>query len=207
MFRTIFDEEKKLWHGPKFKMKWTDEPSLGAKILKALKFNGSNIAQVTLRFFFSFEPLIMLPVCIFSSKKFFEQICAVTGETRTHEELHRLTVRTAINLKKFGCKRGRKIFLITDNIANLPPFVFAAFCLGCPLVSLVFNASQEECEYFMSITRPEFAICEPKHHSMLKKCFKNLQIEAKIFTIDGQVDDSISTEHFFEMVDGEEDFE
>lgn len=135
------------------------------------------------------------------------QICAVTGDTRTHEDLHRLTVRTAINLQKYGCARGRKIFLLTDNLPNLPPFVIAALCLGCPLVSLVFNASQDECEYFMSITKPEFAICEPKDHSKLKKCFENLKIDAKIFTIDGQVDDSISTEHFFDSVDGEADFE
>lgn len=49
MFRTIFDEEKKLWHGPQIKMKWTDESSLGAKILKTLKAHGPNVAQVKLK--------------------------------------------------------------------------------------------------------------------------------------------------------------
>lgn len=202
MFRTIFDEEKKLWHGPQIKMKWTEEPSLGAKILKTLKSNGRNVAQVKSNMLQYFGQLFT-----YELQKKTLQICAVTGDTRTYDDLHRFTVRAAINLQKFGCARGRKICLFAENIANLPPFVFAAICLGCPIVSLVSNASQDECEYFMSIAKPEFAICEPKYHSMFKKCFENLQINAKIFTIDGQADDSISTEHFFDYVDGEDDFE
>lgn len=59
----------------------------------------------------------------------------------------------------------------------------------------------------MSITKPEFAFCQVEFYPMLKKCFENLEIDAKIFTIDGQAGDSISTEHFSEVVDGEEDFE
>lgn len=46
MFRTSFDEKNKLWCGPSYKMKWLEEPSLGAKILRTMKANASNVAQV-----------------------------------------------------------------------------------------------------------------------------------------------------------------
>lgn len=59
----------------------------------------------------------------------------------------------------------------------------------------------------MSITKTEYAICELKYYPMLKECFENLQINAKIFTIDGQADDSITAELLFENVDNELDFE
>lgn len=131
----------------------------------------------------------------------------MTGETRTFEELHRLTVRAAINLRKFGCERGSRIFLLSDNITDLAPLTFAALCLSCPLVPLVNNSSQNECEYFINITRPEFAICEFKYYPMLEECFAKLNINAKIFTINGQAGDSISTEILFENVDNESDFE
>lgn len=48
MFRTAFDEETKLWYGPPTTMKWTEEPSLGSKILKSLKSYGPKVAQVKL---------------------------------------------------------------------------------------------------------------------------------------------------------------
>lgn len=135
------------------------------------------------------------------------QICAVTGETTTFEDLHRSTVRAAMNLQKFGCERGRRIFLFSNNITDLAPLTFAAICLGCPLAPLVTSSSQSECEYFMSITKTEFAICELKFYPMLKRCFANLNINAKIFTIDGQAGDSISAELLFDSMDNELDFE
>lgn len=113
----------------------------------------------------------------------------------------------ATNLRKFGCKRGSKVFLFSDNIADLPPLIFAAICLGCPLVPLVVSATQSQCEYFMNITKPEFAICQVEGYPMLKSCFKNLEFNAKIFTIDGQIDDSISAQLLFQSSDNELHFE
>lgn len=46
MFRTSFDEEHKLWYGPKMKMDWVHETSMGSKILHSLKSNGPKVAQV-----------------------------------------------------------------------------------------------------------------------------------------------------------------
>lgn len=137
----------------------------------------------------------------------FIKICAVTGMTKTYDDLYRLTVRAATNLQQFGCKRGSKIFVFSDNHVDMPPLIFAAICLGCPLVPLMFTLSQSECEYFMNITKPEFAICQVAFYPMLKKCFENLEINATIFTIDGQTDDSISTELLFQNSDNESNFE
>lgn len=46
MFRTTYDKDNKLWYGPQIKLKWTEEPSLGSKILGSLKLNGPKVAQV-----------------------------------------------------------------------------------------------------------------------------------------------------------------
>lgn len=178
MFRTIFDKEKKLWLGAPTNMNWIAKPSLGSQILSSLDRYGSRIAQ----------------------------ICAVTGSTKTFEELRTLTVRAAMNLRKFGCEHGRKIFLFSDNITDFAPLAFASICLACPLVCLVTSSSQAECEYFINITRPDFVICEMKHYSMLNKCYANLKIHAEFFTMNGQAGDSISTEILFQHVDNESDF-
>lgn len=112
-----------------------------------------------------------------------------------------------MNMQKFGCERGRKILLLSATITNVAPLYFGAICLGCPLVAMPISSSEAECEHFMSITKPEFAICQVEFYSMIKRCFAKLKIKAKIFTIDGQAGDSISSENFSEKVDGEDDFE
>lgn len=135
------------------------------------------------------------------------KVCTNTGDTMSYEELHRLTVRAAINLQKLGCKRGRRIFLFCGNLADLPPLILGAICLGCPVVPSVVSTSQSECEYFINMTKPEFAICQTMFYPMLKDSFKNVGIDAKIFTVDGQIDGSISTKPFCEPVDNESSFE
>lgn len=109
-------------------------------------------------------------------------------------------------MQKFGCERGIKIFFLMENTVDLAPLAFAAMSLSCPIVGLSPTSSQDECKYIMNLTKPEFAICELKNYPMLKKCFADLNINGKIFTIDGQADDSISTELLFANVDNESDF-
>lgn len=48
MFRPTYDEEEKLWYGPQIKLKWTEGPSLGSKILNSFKLNCPNVTQVKL---------------------------------------------------------------------------------------------------------------------------------------------------------------
>lgn len=118
-----------------------------------------------------------------------------------------LSVRAAKNLQHFGCDRGRKIFIRVDEVSEIVPIIFGAICLGCAVVPIIENASQAECEYFLNITKPEFAFCHLKSHRMLRDCFTNLKINAKIFTVDGQADDSISIQSLFDSVDDETNFE
>lgn len=50
MFRTIYDESKKQWSGPKTKSIFNPHTSLGSVILNALEVNGSKVAQVIFYF-------------------------------------------------------------------------------------------------------------------------------------------------------------
>lgn len=102
-----------------------------------------------------------------------------------------MTVRVARNLQRLGCVKGKKLFVFIGNVPEVAQIVFAAICSGCTIVSIATNSSQAECEYFLKLTKPEFVICHTKFHSMLKQCFENLNINAKIITDIGQTEDSV----------------
>lgn len=129
------------------------------------------------------------------------QICANTGTTKTFNELRTLTIRTAKNLRKFGCQRGREIFFIGENIAEMVPLAFAALCLGCPIAAEKKVATRSQCEYYLNATKPEFIFIGIKYYPLIKECLANLRINAKVFTIGGEDSDSIPISKLFECHD------
>ena len=131
----------------------------------------------------------------------------MTGDEKTFEDLRELTIRVAKNLQRIGCDRGKKILIFIGLIPEIVSITIGAICLGCPLVPMLTESSQAECDYFLNLTKPEFAICHLKFYAMLKKSFTNIKINAKIITIDGQIDDSIPIQSLFESVDNESMFE
>lgn len=116
-------------------------------------------------------------------------------------------MRAANNLQRFGCEKGKKVFVYIGNAVEVAPLVFGAIYLGCPLVPIATNASQVECEHHLNVTRPEFVICHVKCYNMLRKCFKNLKMNAAFFTVGGQTDDSVPIQRLFEQVENESDYE
>lgn len=56
MFRTSFNEEKKLWSGIPFKLDSIRETCLGIEILNSLKLHGSKVAEVEPEFLFLHLP-------------------------------------------------------------------------------------------------------------------------------------------------------
>lgn len=114
-----------------------------------------------------------------------------------------MTVRAAKNLQRLGCGSGQKLFVFIGNVPEITPISFGAICLGCTIVTLATGASQAECEYFLNITQPKFAICDMKSHRMLKKCFENLKINTKIITDNGHTEDSIPMQSLFDGADSD----
>lgn len=109
-----------------------------------------------------------------------------------------MTVRAAKNLERLGCVKGKKLFVLIGNVPELAPLLFGAICLGCTIVSIAAVSTQAECEYFLNLTKPEFAVCHVKSYAMLRKCFGNLAIVAKIITVFGQIEDSIPIQSLFD---------
>lgn len=116
-----------------------------------------------------------------------------------------MTAHAAKNLRKLGCDKGTKLFVFIGNIPEIAPILFGAICLGCTIVSITIVSSQAECEYFLNLTKPELAICHMKFYSMLRKCFGNLNINAKIITDVEQIEDSIPIQSLFDRGDGDDD--
>lgn len=95
-----------------------------------------------------------------------------------------------------------------DNIPDIAPLTYGVICLGCPVVLPSVNSTRTECDLFLRKMRPDFAICEIEFYQMLKECFRELNINAKIFTTDGQADDSIPIQSLYESINDEDtDFE
>lgn len=116
-----------------------------------------------------------------------------------------MTVRAAKNLQRLGCDKGKKLFVFIGNVPEIAPLLFGAICLGCTIVSVATVSSQAECEYFFNLTKPEFVICHVEFYSMLRKCFGNLNINAKIITDVGQTGDTITIQSLFSRGDDGDD--
>lgn len=129
------------------------------------------------------------------------QICANTNKSTTFDELRRLTICAAKNLRNFGCQKGQIIFISSKNTGDIAPLVFAALCLGCPVASLPTCFSQAEYLDFLSFSKPEIVFCDPEIHSIFKECFDKLKINALFFTFDRQLDGTHSIDSLFATVD------
>lgn len=117
------------------------------------------------------------------------------------------SVRVATNLQRFGCVRGKRIFVFIGNAVEVAPLVFGAIYLGCPLMPIITCVSQAECEFYVKLTKPDFVVCHVKFYNMLSKCFENLEMHATFFTVDGQTDDSVAVQRLFEPVENESNYE
>lgn len=111
------------------------------------------------------------------------------------------------NFQKFGFKESQILFFLTNNTADVSPLVFAGLCLNCQISSLPTCCSQMEYEYYLNIAKPDFVFCDLKFYSTLKECLTKLKINAKIFTFDGQTDESIPMGIFFQKLDEDWIFE
>lgn len=118
-----------------------------------------------------------------------------------------LTICSAKNLQNVGLKKGEMIFLLSNNTFDIVPLVFAALCLGCQISCLPTVCSQSEYEYFMSITNPNYVICDLEFVPILKDYFTNLKRNVPFFTVDGQHEESVEINSLFEQTNEDPYFE
>lgn len=116
-----------------------------------------------------------------------------------------MTIRAAQNLQKRRYNSKQVISIISGMVPELPPIVFASLCLGGP-VNTIPTTPKREILRILEMTRPELIFCEARVYDMVQKCLKELQLDAKIFTLNGTTDSAESVAELFVETGIEEEF-
>lgn len=116
-----------------------------------------------------------------------------------------MTIRAAQNLQRRGHNSKQMISIISGNVPDLVPIVFASLCLGSP-VNTIPTTPKREILRILEMTKPELIFCETRVFDMVQKCLTELQMNAKIFTLNGTTDNAEPVERLFVETGIEEDF-
>lgn len=117
---------------------------------------------------------------------FFFKINYDTGVMLTFKDLRLKTIRVAQNLQRKGFQHKDVFSFLAPNSDNLCPVVFASFSLGCPISPLHSELSKEEIvEHFM-ITKPKAIFCDVDSYTVVDGALKESNLNASIFTFNGQ---------------------
>lgn len=102
------------------------------------------------------------------------------------------------SLRYFGCEKGDLIYFHTKNTADVAPIIFAALYLGVQVTAVPACFSRVEYESFLKLLKPKFLLCDIYLYQQLKQCLEYLNHNAKIFTFDGSIDETIPVNILFE---------
>lgn len=107
-----------------------------------------------------------------------------------------MTIRAAQNLQRRGHTSKQMISIISANVPHLAPIVFASLCLGGP-VNTIPTTPKREILRILEMTEPKLIFCEVRVYDLVRKCLTELQMHAKIFTLNGATDDAEAVENLF----------
>lgn len=107
-----------------------------------------------------------------------------------------MTIRAAQNLQQRGYNSKQVISIISGNVPHLAPVVFASLCLGGP-VNTIPTTPKREILRILEMSKPELVFCEIRVFDLVQKCLTELQLNAKIFTLNGTTDNVESVERLF----------
>lgn len=95
---------------------------------------------------------------------------------------------------------------MAKNSDHLTSLVFATFCLGC--MADMLNTSHETPDIIrlLQMTRPNVIFCDIDVYDMIAESLKELNHQAKVFTIDGTKGESESIENLFVETGTEDQF-
>lgn len=116
-----------------------------------------------------------------------------------------MTIRAAQNLQRRGYNSKQVISIISGNVPHLAPIVFASICLGGP-VNTIPTTPKREILRILEMTKPELVFCEIRVFDLVQKCLTELNLDAKIFTMNGTTDHAEPVENLFVKTGIEEEF-
>lgn len=133
------------------------------------------------------------------------QISDDTGDRLTFDEIRIKTIRAAQNLQRRGYEPKQVVGIISGNVAQLAPIVFASVCLGWPVNSMP-TMWKKYIITMLQKTEPKLIFCEVKVYDLVVECLDEVGYKAKVFTFNGKKGDSEPVENLFIETGIEEDF-
>lgn len=113
-------------------------------------------------------------------------------------ELQTKTIRVAQNLQALGYKQNQIFGIMAKNSRHVAPITFASIAMGCPLDTLHSSFNKTDLIHRLKITKPVLMFCDKSYYTLLNCCLKEIDNDAKIFTFDGCIDDSVPVENLFQ---------
>lgn len=124
----------------------------------------------------------------------------------TFEDIRLKTIRAAQNLQDRGYKPNQVFGIMAENVANLPPIVFASLCLGCPINAMHTGVEKPNIVRMFEMTKPSLIFCDIKVYDLVEECLKKLGNNAKVFTFNGTKGNSESVDCLLNGTGIEEEF-
>jgi 4-coumarate--CoA ligase len=158
--KATFDQQAKIWSGPKVPPIYNPDQNLGQLIVKVLEQTPDAVTQIS----------------------------ADTGVSVTCGEMRDRILKIAAHLSGLGLKQGDVIGVVAANTENLAPLVFACFLLGLPVNPLAPIMIESDIIHMYSKTKPKVIFCDSAVLKVVQKSATEMKSEPEIYTIMDKVD-------------------
>lgn len=135
-----------------------------------------------------------------------QQISANNGIRLTYQELHTQSVRAAQNIQKLNFKKGDIFMIISNNNHELTPIVTALLATGYAYNALDPSFTETEITHMVNIIKPKLVFSDLQSYDAIEKSLRNLNIEAPVYTFEGQVGNSIAVQSLLAKTGQEYEF-
>lgn len=168
--KTKFDEERKVWYGPKTKRIYNEDAAIGQVLFLSLFGNPKNILTIN----------------------------DTEGITLTNADVLQKAVRVALGLRGHGIKDQDVIGLFAPNSACLMPIAFGSIFIAAPFHALDVSFTKDAIIHSWSKTKPKVVFCEGKSYDLVKEAGKEMGLDYVIYTINNHKEGVRTVDEIFE---------
>ncbi|XP_061389631.1 luciferin 4-monooxygenase-like [Musca vetustissima] len=173
LVETIYDPEKKVWHGPVDELRYGPQYSIGSAVLEAMKKYPDHVIQ----------------------------ICHQSGKEITNREMIKLTVQAARHFEKLQLQQCDIIGICAGNSDYVAPIYFGALCAGLCISPLDPSFNVNGLKYVYNLTQPKLMFCDGEIYQKVRQALEECGLSAtKIFTVRNHMDGIPNVMEFFEEI-------
>ncbi|KAL5276830.1 hypothetical protein ACFFRR_002194 [Megaselia abdita] len=153
--RTKFDEERKVWYGPKTKPFYDKDVSVGTLVFYSLCSNPKNVLTIN----------------------------DTEGVSLTNAEVLQRSIRVALGLKAHGVGENDTVGLLASNSANMMPIAFGSLFIAAPFHGLDVSFTKEAIVHSWSKTKPKVVFCNGALYDLVKEARDEIGLDYVIYTV------------------------